>query len=108
MAKRIDVSGLTAYYSAHKAIEDISMTVEPRKGNPEPRYWSFQGGSINSMGLPNLGYLAYARLIPELKRFGKPVIASVRTVTSFINSPATGVTYAISSSSRHNASSQGE
>ncbi|MDO0927057.1 phosphate ABC transporter ATP-binding protein PstB [Streptomyces sp. TG1A-8] len=30
MAKRIDVSGLTAYYGAHKAIEDISMTVEPR------------------------------------------------------------------------------
>ncbi len=30
MAKRIDVSGLTAYYGAHKAIEDISMTIEPR------------------------------------------------------------------------------
>jgi phosphate transport system ATP-binding protein len=30
MAKRIDVSGLTAYYGAHRAIEDISMTVEPR------------------------------------------------------------------------------
>ena len=30
MAKRIDVSGLSAYYGAHKAIEDISMTVEPR------------------------------------------------------------------------------
>src|SRR5215475_9731429 len=30
MAKRIDVSGLTAYYSSHKAIEDISMSVEPR------------------------------------------------------------------------------
>ncbi|WP_069816687.1 phosphate ABC transporter ATP-binding protein PstB [Streptomyces sp. TP-A0874] len=30
MAKRIDVSGLTAYYGNHKAIEDISMTVEPR------------------------------------------------------------------------------
>jgi dihydroorotate dehydrogenase (fumarate) len=29
------------------------------------------------MGLPNLGYDAYARLIPELRRFGKPVIASV-------------------------------
>jgi len=29
------------------------------------------------MGLPNLGYRAYAELIPELKRFGKPVIASV-------------------------------
>ena len=30
MAKRIDVSGLTAYYGNHKAIEDISMTVQPR------------------------------------------------------------------------------
>ncbi|MFG2329786.1 phosphate ABC transporter ATP-binding protein PstB [Streptomyces sp. NPDC048604] len=30
MAKRIDVSGLSAYYGAHKAIDDISMTVEPR------------------------------------------------------------------------------
>ena len=29
------------------------------------------------MGLPNLGYPAYAKLIPELRRFGKPVIASV-------------------------------
>ena len=30
MAKRIDVSGLSAYYGSHQAIEDISMTVEPR------------------------------------------------------------------------------
>src|ERR671929_2036178 len=30
MAKRIDVSGLSAFYGSHKAIEDISMTVEPR------------------------------------------------------------------------------
>jgi phosphate transport system ATP-binding protein len=30
MAKRIDVSGLNAYYSSFRAIEDISMTVEPR------------------------------------------------------------------------------
>jgi phosphate transport system ATP-binding protein len=30
MAKRIDVSGLTAYYGNHKAIDDISMTIEPR------------------------------------------------------------------------------
>ncbi|MFB6620301.1 phosphate ABC transporter ATP-binding protein PstB [Streptomyces sp. NPDC056367] len=30
MAKRIDVSGLSAFYGAHKAIDDISMTVEPR------------------------------------------------------------------------------
>jgi dihydroorotate dehydrogenase (fumarate) len=59
------------------AIVTKSMTLEPRQGNPTPRYRQFPGGSINSMGLPNLGYRAYADLIPELKRFGKPVIASV-------------------------------
>lgn len=59
------------------AIVTKSMTVEPRQGNPSPRYYGFPGGSINSMGLPNLGYKAYADLIPELKKFGKPVIASV-------------------------------
>jgi dihydroorotate dehydrogenase (fumarate) len=59
------------------AIVTKSMTVEPRQGNPSPRYYGFSGGSINSMGLPNLGYRAYAELIPDLKRFGKPVIASV-------------------------------
>ena len=30
MSKRIDVSGLSAYYGSFRAIEDISMTVEPR------------------------------------------------------------------------------
>jgi len=59
------------------AIVTKSMTVEAREGNPSPRYYGFPGGSINSMGLPNLGYQAYAALIPELKRCGKPVIASV-------------------------------
>ena len=59
------------------AIVTKSMTLEPRAGNPEPRYYSFTGGSINSMGLPNLGYRAYAELIPELVQFGKPVIASI-------------------------------
>jgi phosphate transport system ATP-binding protein len=30
MAKRIDVSGLNVYYSAFLAVQDISMTIEPR------------------------------------------------------------------------------
>ncbi|SFC27071.1 phosphate ABC transporter ATP-binding protein PstB [Streptomyces aidingensis] len=30
MAKRIDVNGLNAYYGGHKAIEDITLHVEPR------------------------------------------------------------------------------
>jgi len=59
------------------AIVTKSMTLEPRPGNPEPRYYGFPSGSINSMGLPNLGYRAYAQIIPDLKRFQKPVIASV-------------------------------
>ena len=29
------------------------------------------------MGLPNLGYPAYVTIIPTLRRFGKPVIASI-------------------------------
>ncbi len=63
------------------AIVTKSMTIEPRQGNPSPRYYGFPGGSINSMGLPNLGYRAYAELIPHLRRFGKPVIASVAGLT---------------------------
>jgi dihydroorotate dehydrogenase (fumarate) len=59
------------------AIVTKSMTVDARHGNPMPRYYAFPGGSINSMGLPNLGYRAYAELIPRLKQFKKPVIASV-------------------------------
>src|SRR5881409_1111350 len=30
MAKRIDVSGLSAFYGSHKAIDDVSLTIEPR------------------------------------------------------------------------------
>ena len=63
--------------SAAGAIVTKSMTPLAREGNPLPRYVAIEGGSINSMGLPNLGYPAYAKLIPELKRFKKPVIASL-------------------------------
>ena len=41
-----------------------SCTLQPRAGNPEPRYWEHEEGmmTLNSMGLPNLGvdyYLDY-------------------------------------------------
>ena len=55
-----------------------SATLMPRDGNPEPRWAEFPGGSINSMGLPNKGYLAHAKQVRDLKRiFTKPVVASV-------------------------------
>ncbi len=67
--------------SSAGAIVTKSMTPEPREGNPGPRYVGFEGGSINSMGLPNLGYQAYAQMIPELRHFEKPIVASVAGLT---------------------------
>ncbi len=54
-----------------------SSTIEPRKGNDEPRYVRLPLGSIQSMGLPNLGYKEYVRFASELRKYGKPVVASV-------------------------------
>ena len=70
-----ELEGLGA--SQAGAIVTKSMTREARTGNPEPRYHDVPLGSINSMGLPNLGVEEYCRLLPRLREFGKPVIASV-------------------------------
>ena len=59
------------------AITTKSCTLEKRRGNPEPRYKDIELGSINSMGLPNLGYKQYLEFIPILKQFKKPIIVSV-------------------------------
>ena len=59
------------------AVMTKSCTVEPRKGSEEPRYFRLPLGSIQSMGLPNLGYKEYLKFIPGLKKYGKPVIVSV-------------------------------
>ncbi len=62
------------------AIVTKSMTHCPRAGNPEPRLAPRLNsglGSLNSMGLNNLGYREYAKLVPKLKAFKKPVIASI-------------------------------
>jgi len=63
--------------SEASAILSKSCTFQPRDGNPIPRYRGFPGGSINSMGLPNLGYEEYARLYPQLTGHGKPIWSSV-------------------------------
>ena len=68
--------------SKSSAITMKSCTLEPRVGNPEPRYADLEYGSINSMGLPNLGYKAYIKFAPILKRkYKKPVIASISGMT---------------------------
>lgn len=67
--------------SKSAAITMKSCTVEPRKGNPKPRYADLEYGSINSMGLPNLGYKAYIKFAKSLKKYKKPIIASICGMT---------------------------
>ena len=58
-----------------------SATLQPRAGNPEPRYCATALGSINAMGLPNAGYryyLDYARSYPHAD---KPLWLSVAGLT---------------------------
>jgi len=63
--------------SKSSAIMMKSCTIEPREGNPEPRYVRLPHGAIQSMGLPNLGYKKYLEFVKELKKYSKPIIASV-------------------------------
>lgn len=69
--------------SKSSAVMMKSCTLEPRIGNPEPRYADLpHSSSINSMGLPNLGYKEYIKFAATLKKkFKKPVIASICGMT---------------------------
>ncbi len=67
--------------SKSSAITMKSCTIEPRVGNPEPRYADLEYGSINSMGLPNVGYKQYVKFSKTLKKYKKPIIASICGMT---------------------------
>ena len=54
-----------------------SCTLEPREGNPKPRWKELPLGGIQGMGLPNLGYKFYVDVIPKLQKHDTPIIASV-------------------------------
>lgn len=54
-----------------------SATLQPREGNPTPRYADTPFGSINSMGLPNLGIDYYLDYLTALPRESKPAFLSV-------------------------------
>ncbi len=53
-----------------------SCTHKPRKGNVLPRYFEWNTGSINSMGLPNLGINFYLNFL-ENKNINKPIFLSI-------------------------------
>lgn len=68
--------------SNSSAVTMKSCTLEPRIGNPEPRYADLPAGSINSMGLPNLGYKTYIKFSKILKKkYKKPIVASICGMT---------------------------
>lgn len=68
--------------SKSSAITMKSCTLEAREGNPKPRYADLEFGSINSMGLPNLGYKAYLKYSKILKKkYKKPTVASISGMT---------------------------
>lgn len=59
------------------AIVFKTMTVKPREGNPEPRLYIDKKISVNSMGLPNFGVNYYNNIVADLKKYKKPLIASI-------------------------------
>lgn len=64
--------------SASGAILTKSSTVNERKGNEEPRLYFDNFGAINSMGIPNKGYLYYNAIrTSNSLLFRKPVIQSI-------------------------------
>lgn len=68
---------ITIAKSKSSAVTMKSCTLDPRDGNPEPRYQDLELGSINSMGLPNHGYNKYIDYAKDLKMYKKPIFASI-------------------------------
>ena len=58
-----------------------SCTLYPRDGNEEPRFWSNNEISINSMGLPNMGFRYYMNWIKD-NYHKKPIILSIANINN--------------------------
>lgn len=54
------------------------LSREPIAGNPAPRLWHTEAGMINSVGLQNIGVLAFIeQKLPHLRKYSVPVLANV-------------------------------
>lgn len=77
-AKDVSAGDLEALGQSEAGAIVIKTTTKAfRSGNDLPRWHTDGMGSINSMGLPNLGIERYLELVPVLRRWNKPLIASV-------------------------------
>ena len=77
------------YCTTHNELEELNasssgafitktMTNMPREGNPEPRYFHNDTLSVNSMGLPNMGYSSYVEYGLNYKHTRqKPLLFSI-------------------------------
>ena len=58
-----------------------SVTWEERVGNSGDVFWTSSPYTLNSLGLPNLGYIHYTEVLPEMVKIahdsGKPLFVSV-------------------------------
>ncbi len=60
-----------------------TMTLQKRIGNPEPRYYDNQVLSVNSMGLPNMGFdYYYDYSFQNPKEENKPLFFSIATMNT--------------------------
>jgi len=57
-----------------------TITMQPRNGNREPRLFYDANLSVNSMGLPNMGYAAYTHYALTTKEREKPLFLSISTM----------------------------
>jgi dihydroorotate dehydrogenase (fumarate) len=78
--------------SSSAVIQTKSCTLLEREGNPLPRYYEMELGTINSSGLPNVGYKFYGNISKQFNK--KPYIVSVSglshddnlTILEYLNS----------------------
>ncbi len=65
-------------YKKLGAIVTKTVSLKPRKGNPQPRIWETSSGMINSVGLQNPGIKDFIKnTLPSIKRDGVKVIISI-------------------------------
>jgi dihydroorotate dehydrogenase (fumarate) len=91
----IETPVMNAACSVAKSVEDVealsktnvgaimvgSITVEPREGNPEPRWFTGNGFALNSFGMPNGGLEFYRTNLPKMRdiahKAGKKIALSI-------------------------------
>ncbi|MFA5103999.1 MAG: dihydroorotate dehydrogenase [Candidatus Margulisiibacteriota bacterium] len=69
------------------AITTKTLTIKPRKGNPQPRLMEVENGLVNSIGLQNDGVEYFiANYLPELKKIQTSLIVNIagETVEEYV------------------------